>query len=106
MRAAVPEPVMRAAHPDLVIRAIRSDDAMWEREPSTPSRSTPSSPEPPPSAPPAEPQVDPRAEARRQALHEELMRVGDGKTFVLCSNGCPDSAASWDGQRGQTLRSK
>lgn len=106
MRAAVPEPVMRAAHPDLVIRAIRSDDAMWEREPSTPSRSTSSSPEPPASAPPAEPQVDPRAEARRQALHEELMRVGDGKTFVLCSNGCPDSAGSWDGQRGQTLRSK
>jgi hypothetical protein len=106
MRAAVPEPVMRAAHPDLVIRAIRSDDAMWERGPSRSSSSTLSRPEPPPPAPQAEPQVDPRADARRQALHDELMRVGDGKTFAVCSNGCPQSAASWDGRRGQTLESK
>jgi hypothetical protein len=114
MRAAIPEPVMRAAvpavmrtaDPDLVIRAIRSDDAVWVREPTRVPSSARSSAEPSPPAPQAEPQVDPRAEARRQALHDELMRVGDGKTFVVCSNGCPQSSASWDGRRGQTLESK
>jgi hypothetical protein len=112
MRAARPEPIMRAAapvvirtvEPDLVIRAIRAEDAVWDRAPRESSSSAGAASEPP--ARPAEPEVDPRAEARRQALHDELMRVGDGKTFTVCSNGCPSSGASWDGRRGQTLESR
>jgi hypothetical protein len=104
MRAAAPV-AMRAAIPDPVVRAIRSDDAAWQREPrGSSSAQSPSAP--PPAPPPAEPQVDPRDEARWHALHEELMRVGDGKTFTVCSNGCPASGASWDGRRGQTLESR
>lgn len=114
MRAARPEPimraaapvVMRAAEPDLVVRAIRAEDTVWERAPRDSWRSPTASSEPSPPALPAEPAVDPRAEASRQALHDELMRVGDGKTFTVCSNGCPQSGASWDGRRGQTLESR
>lgn len=111
-----PEPALVAAdpvteEPDPVVRTIQSDDASVERYSNTaPSeRRTFSSASAPQTAPPAESaprveQEDPQAAARRIALHQELMQVGDGKTFQVCSNGCPSSSdASWDGRKGQSL---
>jgi hypothetical protein len=103
--AAVPE-VVRAVQADPLVLAIRADDAAgWEGHRASSfydqPRSAPAAVQP--TSPPPEPAVDPAAERRRQALHDELMKVGDGKTFVLCSNGCPQSGASWDGRRGETL---
>lgn len=102
-----PAPAILAAPPaDPVVRVIRVDDASgWERY----SRPAPSEEEVTDAAPTSEPadEPDPADEARRAELHEELMRVGDGKTFAVCSNGCPSTSdASWDGSRGQTLSSQ
>jgi hypothetical protein len=96
----VPTPVIRARQVDPVIRAIDADDRIWHRSASASSPSEPTRRAPPP------PQEDPRDAARRQALHDELMRVGDGKTFVVCSNGCPSRDSNWDGRAGQSLYSK
>ncbi len=42
--------------------------------------------------------------ARWAQLNQEYMRVGDGRTFTMCSNGCPVTAqSSWDGGRHQGL---
>ena len=107
MRAAEAEPVMRAAEPvapDPVIRTLRADDAFRWRPARSESVDTSTAPPPSRAEPPRE---DPRAAARRQRLHDELMRVGDGKTYVVCSNGCPNTPqTSWDGRRGQTLYGK
>jgi hypothetical protein len=94
--------VMRTMQADPVVRAIQADDATrWEYARNS-SYADQRRSEPAPVRPP-EPAVDPHDEVRRQALHEELLRVGDGKTFVLCSSGCPQSDSSWDGRRGETL---
>lgn len=105
---AAPEPV--AAAPDPVVSVIQADDreVSYDRTDSSQRRNWQSnsrqeSTPPAQESQPAE-QEDPAAAARSQALHEELMRVGDGKTFAVCSNGCPsNSNASWDGAEGQTL---
>ena len=85
---------------DPVLRVLDADDRAWSRREAAP-RPTPAAPPPPvwqPSPPSAADQ------ARWAALHAELMRVGDGKTFAVCSNGCPATAeSSWDGRRKQTL---
>jgi hypothetical protein len=100
---AAPTPAIRplAAWPaDPVVRVLDADDRAWSRREAAP-RATPVAPPPPvwqPSPPSAADQ------ARWAELHAELMRVGDGKTFAVCSNGCPATAeSSWDGRRKQTL---
>jgi hypothetical protein len=92
--------------PDPIVRTIQADDASGWKQYSNPVSSERRTVESEPTRPAVE-REDPAVQARHNALHEELMRVGDGKTFQVCSKGCPSpSGSSWDGTNGQTLYGK
>jgi hypothetical protein len=105
----VATPTMAAERPDPVIRAIQADDAQIRHfSTNAPQRSNNFSNPPrvyrPAPVTPSVVQEDAATVARWQAFHDQLKIIGDGKTFTLCSNGCPPSSnSSWDGRRGQTL---
>ena len=92
-----------AFHQDPQVRVIDADDGLvrrYTREPrftAQPTQPAPRMQQPAESA---------ETQAWRQRMHEEMAKIGDGKTFAVCSNGCPNSSSSWDGARGQTLRDR
>jgi len=100
--AATPAPTIQAVaetrEADPVAGAISVDDAQGWRRYSGPTSSEPSAAVSPTPSPPAE---EPAWVAR---MHAESALVGDGKTFAVCSNGCPSSPnSSWTGGSGNTL---
>ncbi len=108
-----PVPVVVAARPALVqmtafpqdpqINAINADDGLvreYEREPRAVARQV----DPPQRR--EEPGESAEFQAMRQRWRDELAKVGDGKTFAVCSNGCPGSTGTWDGERGKSLRDR
>jgi hypothetical protein len=101
---AVPISLPKAREPDRLVQAIVVDNTMVYEDPVPDygrSTNVPIQSEPEPAPPEPEPEED-ETPSRPSKFHEELMRVGDGKTFAVCSDGCP-SDSSWDGQKGQTL---
>lgn len=115
--AAIPAPapvkvvaVQPARGEDRLVQTIANDDALASQYES-PSRdravNVPYVPAPEP-APDSKPEPTP-PEAPQMSewalqLEQEWKQAGDGKTFQVCSNGCPaTSDSSWTGARGQTL---
>lgn len=103
------QPIVPAPAQDPVIQAIANDDAAFVYEDPTPyyerTASYPSAPAPEHDPPPPPPQPEPPPpSAWALQIKEDLKRVGDGKTFQVCSNGCPATTdGSWDGARGQSI---
>jgi hypothetical protein len=96
-----PVQVVTAFPADPMVRILQADDQAWNRRSDAPRVVIHAAP-PPATWSPAPPSA--ADQARWAQLHAEMARVGDGKTYTLCSNGCPATAeSSWDGRRNQTL---
>jgi hypothetical protein len=94
---AAPEPVAEAAEADPEVGVISADGARVWAHYSGPASSEPTPYVSPSPGPPEEP-------AWVSRMHAESALVGDGKTYAVCSNGCPSSPnASWTGAAGNNL---
>lgn len=79
-------------------------DAPWHDGGVNVPATAPSEPEPEPK--PEAPSV-PQVSESTLRFRAELKLIGDGKTFTVCSDGCPASSdGSWDGERGKGLNER
>lgn len=94
------------ARADRLALAIASDDELIGRYDAPWHDGGVNVPAPAPSEPEPEPETPevPQVSESTLRFRAALKLVGDGKTFQVCSDGCPVSSdGSWDGERGKDL---